>query len=336
MKLGKMIVTGIAMTFAFSSLFFGGTSGCGSGSEAASTPTDSGSGTSSGTGTASTASLSTVPSVDISNLDLSTTTSSSSSLSAAALRTGDNDDMEALDADSSTKKGLAGNMNQIGSASRAGCESNSHKQEVIRMGQQAQLERCYPEAMEKAGLITIPTGSYAYYQIVPPAEAKQGSSKACDGIPAERTDEIAACKKGGDGPANSTMNLRIGRIDGSLQIDMCNDTTLVDESTYGASGSKYTADVTHQQSFNGNSNAMNFAGTIDLGTDGKVTNGIPDLGTTGSASVTSRMNGGPGSGSIAFVADGATKSNKVSGGFLGGFKDQRSGLSTSFTGKVYS
>lgn len=66
----------------------------------------------------SVASLTTVPSLDLSEMDISQTSASSSSVSSRFV--------------------LDGEL-EVGSPSRAGCETNMHKLEIFRMSQQAQL-----------------------------------------------------------------------------------------------------------------------------------------------------------------------------------------------------
>jgi len=313
-------------------LFLGGTSGCGS----ATSSSDSSSG---GTTTASTATLSSVPSVDISNLDVSQSSSSSSKLEVAALKA--NGMLELPEADSSTDatKGLAQNK-AAGDSSRAGCEADSQKKEMIRHSQQAQLERCYPEAMESAGLITIPTGSSAFYSITPPDDSKEQRKKGCDGIPADHKDEKAACQNG-EGPGTNGILLKIGRsADGKeLDVDMCEgkegSAKLANEGTYSTSGSKYTTIATHCGSWGGNNECGALNMTVDLGTTGKVSDGLVTLG-DGTGTADANMSGGFGSGTMHFQALGSDSSNILSGIFKASFIDTRANVTNSFTGKTYA
>lgn len=316
-------------------LFFGGAGGCGGGSSSSSS--DGGSGTS--PGAASTASLSAVPSVDISNIDYTTSPSSSSSLVLEDSSEGsDEAALTIKNATDGSKKGLGQNLNAVGNSSRAGCEANMHKKEIKRHGKQNALDFCYIKAMEKAGLVSIPKdGTSAFYAVVPPKDIGDKQEKSCDNIPKERTEEIAACKKGGEGPGTDGMKVRITQSGKELQIDMCEGKTptLVNEASYSADGAKYTVKTTRIGTFNGHTEKSSFDASIDLGTTGKVTNGIPDLG-DGTATATSTMDGGFGNGTITFAAAGASKSVTISGAFKGKFKEPRTGLETSFTGKAYS
>ncbi|GEM_PF-3446223 len=318
-------------------LFFGGAGGCGSSSSSSDSGSTSsgGSGTSSGTGSASTASLSAVPSVDISNIDYSTSPSSSSSL---VLEDSDEASLTIKNATDSPKTGLGQNFNAVGNPSRAGCEANMHKKEIRRHGKENALDFCYVKAMEKASLITIPKdGTAALYAIVPPKDIGDKQGKSCDNIPKEHTEEIEACKKGGEGPGTDGMKVKIAQVGKELQIDMCEGKTptLTNEATYAVDGSKYIVKTARIGNFNGHKEKSSFDATIDLGTTGKVTDNIPDLG-DGTATATSIMDGGFGSGTITFGAAGSTKSVTVSGVFKGKFKEPRTGLETSFTGKAYS
>ncbi len=314
-------------------LHFGGMWGCGGSSSSSSSDSGGGSGTGTSSGEASTASLATVPSVDISNLDVSQSSSSSSSLT-AGLVVNESKETSADD----KKKGLA-QEKAVGDSSRAGCETNAHKNEMVRNSQQVQLDRCYAEAMETAGLITIPTGSFALYSITPPSEAKDNQGKACDGIPADHTDEVAACKSGGEGPGAEGMLVRIGRFDKDLRVDLCQgkegSAALTSESTYGANGSIYTISAIHKDTWGGHAESNKFDATVDLGTTGKVTDGIVSLG-DGTATANASMDGGFGNGTLHFEALGADSSNIVSGVFAASFTDPRAKVKNTFTGKTYS
>ncbi|MBI2288123.1 MAG: hypothetical protein HYU83_03980, partial [Chloroflexi bacterium] len=234
--------------------------GCGGGSSGT---TSSGGGTSdSGTGVASVDSLSALPTVDLSQYDSSTSTSAN--LSALLSKS--------LSASKGISKGFGEGLRDVGKSSRAGCEANMHKKEAIRMSQSVALDRCYPEAMEAAGFITIPTGSRNCYSITPPEESAEERAQKCADIPAEYEDQKAACEAGSEG-ASGGLKMRIGKIDDELQIDMFEGASLVDEATYGASGDTYTANVVRIGNWGGNLESSSFAMTIDLGAAGSVTDG---------------------------------------------------------------
>lgn len=285
-----------------------------------------------GAGTATVESLASLPTVDLSQYDSST--SASADLAALAQRS------------LGFSKRLGDNLDALGGFSRAGCECDMNKKEVFRQSQMCQLDRCYVEAMETAGFITIPiitttppdSSSYAYYSITPPEVSAEERVARCAGIPAGRTEERAACEAGNEGPGSKGIKLKIGRIGNELQIDMCEgDATLVNnEATYSASGSEYTANVTRIGTFGGKSESSKFGMTVDIGATGTVTNGVVTLGDTGSVSATGQMNGGFGSGAITFERLGSDSSNKIRGAFTGGFTDPFSNTVTSFTSKVYS
>ncbi len=333
----RTIFSGLLIgSFITVSLYMGGIGGCGS---TAASGTGGGGGGSSGgeetatnPGEASVATLATVPSVDISNLDFSAATTASASVSKLPR-------MKTKNA-SSEKKGLGKNYNQVGNPSRAGCEANMHKQEIIRHSQQAQLDRCYAEAMETAGLITIPADTYARYDIHPPEDDEAQRGRMCDGIPEERTEERERCESGDEGPGAEGIKVRVGRFGNELRIDLCEgDGGLVNEATFTADGSVYTIDVTRIGDFNGHEESANFNAIVDLGSTGRVVDGIVDLG-DGNVTANSCMDGGFGNGCITFQAIGDDPTlgnyNVVSGIFKGAFREPRSGVKTTFTGKAYS
>lgn len=316
-------------------LFMGGVAGCGGGGESSSSATDT---TSGGTtaGQASASSLSTVPSVDVSNLDYTTSSSSAAKLEVEP-------DQAGLVMKSA--QGL-GNTNAVGNSSRAGCEQNVHKKEILRHSKQATIPFCYARAMEKAKLVVIPSdGTYAYYQVKPPEGSADDFKKSCDKIPPDHKKEIEECKKGaGAEGAQGGMKLRLKKSTSgdtkSLEMDMCEGKdakSVTEELTYSAKGAIYTATAVRSGSFNGHTDKSAFSATIDLGTTGKVADGIPDLG-DGNATATASMDGGFGSGRMTFKATGASKAVTISGLFEGGFKEQRSGsrFESKFTGKTYA
>lgn len=292
--------------------------GCG-GSSSAVAP--GGGGGDSGAGTATLDSLNTVPSADLSNLDLSASAGSANL---------------AVPISKSVGKTWGEEMREVGKTSRAGCEANMHKQEMIRMSQMVQISRCYPEAMEAAGFITIPTGSYNYYALTAPEDQGQ-ETKVCETIPSQDAERKAACE-GGDGGSmgGKEMKMRIGKIDGALQIDMCEGGSLIEEATHSASGSVYNITAIHSRPTAGISEKSRFEIAVDLGTDGYVTDGVVTLGSTGTATAIGRMVGGFGSGLMNFEAVGSDSSNKVYGAFAGSFTDPFTQAASSFTGKVYS
>lgn len=303
--------------------------GCGGGGGSAAVVPDDGE---AGGGTASVQTLSALPTVDLSSYDSSS--SASASISALAPKSFASAELsEGLSA-----KVFGDKAREVGGSSRAGCESNMHKKEVFRMSQAAQLDRCYPEAMEKIGLISIPAGSYAYYQITPPEKNDSEKGAMCDGIPAERTEEKAACEQGSDGPGGKTMLMRVGRFDNDLRVDMCQSGALENEATYTASGSQYTASIVRKGNFGGRNESSSFSMLVDLGASGSVTDSIVTLGADGLVSATGRMIGGNGNGTISFDRNGtgASAYNIVKGAFNGGFTDPFSGTATSFTGKTYA
>lgn len=300
--------------------------GCGGGAAS--------SGGSSTGGTATAGSLSSVPSSDLSTVD--TTTGVSSSLSSVPKSLSISKDLGS----GNVSKGLGENFDAVGATSRAFCEANMQKREIFREGQMTQLSRCYPEAMERAGFITIPNGSKALYKISPPEI--DDKTKFCDEIPAFETERKAACLSGdGGGPGGGNILLRIGIIDGELQIDECEGNTgaekLVHEASYGVTGSVYTANVSQQDTWQGNTTEkMEFSMSVDLGASGKVSNGTVSLGSSGTATATAEHNGSFGKGTMTFAANAADKSTTIKGVFVGEFKDPLSGGSNSFTGKVFS
>lgn len=275
--------------------------------------------------------LASIPSLDLSQYDSSASASANlaKSVSKSASKS----------VSLNTTKAFGNASGQVGTSSRAGCEQNMHKQEVFRMSQMAQLDRCYPEAMEKVGLIAaIPTGSYAYYRIAPPDMGADQKTGMCDDIPAERTREKENClEQANKGGSQKLMLMRLGKIDSQLQIDMCQGSpaTQVNSATYGASGSLYNASVVRIGSFGGETESGSFSVSVDIGTSGKVENNVVTIGENGYVSANGQMNGKFGSGSINFER--ATDSSvKISGAFAGAFEDPFSGTRSEFTGKTYA
>lgn len=316
--MGKKLLT--AVMFAMGLCLF---AACGGGSSGtAETPAETGGGGGE-TGVASVDSLSSLPSVDLSQYD-----SSASSANIAA----------PVSKSLSLAKRFGEDQLQLGGTSRAGCEQNMHKQEVFRMSQMSQLDRCYPEAMERAGLITIPTGSYAYYRIIPPDMGDEQKTGMCDDIPAERVQDRERCmEESAQSGDKKTILMRLGVVDSQLQIDMCegDPATQMNSATYGANGSLYTATVVRRGVFQGEVEGGSFNLSVDIGTSGKVEDGVITIGDNGFVSAAGTMNGKFGSGNINFER--ATDSSiKISGAFAGGFTDPFSGTETSFTGKTYS
>ena len=298
-----------------------------------SSTSSSGGGGSGGAGTASVDSLSSVPSNDLSSLDASTS-SASIALQKSFSKSFSTSKSESVDL--SVGKGLEDkDFRKEGGSSRAGCETNMQKQEIFAASQRVQLSRCYPEAMEKAGMITIPKDSLALYEVIPPEFEDNQASGMCDDIPEFDTKRREGCleeanRRKTKGDANN-IRMRLGIIGGELQIDFCEGGSKNFEGSYSASGSVYTARAKHIGSWQGNTEKDDFSMTVDLGTTGKVTSGAVTLG-DGNATATGQHEGGFGSGKIIFAANSA--GNTVKGAFKGGFTDALSGKATSFTGKT--
>ncbi|PIR17860.1 MAG: hypothetical protein COV46_02385 [Deltaproteobacteria bacterium CG11_big_fil_rev_8_21_14_0_20_49_13] len=308
MKIKKLV----GMTAAIAMVAFFASCGGGSSSGSPTSPGD----------TASVKALSDIPTLDLSSYD----SSNSGSANLAKLPK------------ANIAKTFGEGMRKEGGSSRAGCEANMHKNEIFRMSQQVQLDRCYPKAMEAAGLITIPTGSYAYYQIKKPQETEEDRGKMCEGV--TREEEKAKCMEGGEGPGNGGMKIRIGNIDSELQIDMCEGAegseSLVHEATYGASGSVYTAGVVRIGAWGGHEEKGKFLVSLDLGTTGTVVDEVPTLGSDSTLGAEGWMSGGFGSGHIDFEYVGTDSSNKIIGAFGGEFSDPFTNTSSIFDGKTYA
>jgi hypothetical protein len=271
-----------------------------------------------GTGTASTASLSSLPSVDLSNYDYS------GGGSAKIL----------------AKTGIGENIGKTGSKSRAGCEADAHRAHIIMESKMAQLDRCYPEAMEAAGEIIIPDGSYAYYKILVPDHPEEidGFIKFNPKYKLAKSSEPPA-----GGPRGGTMLLRIGRGLGSglneMHIDMCTEgtgaATRMSESTYAASGSVYNASVVRKGSFGDEDDSFNMAFELEVDAV-SVSNGIADLGSSGSVKATGRFIDPWGRGQINYQAEASTRTNIIYGGFGAEFVDDYLGGTQKFDDKMYS
>lgn len=240
-------------------------------------------------GTATVASLSSLPSVDLSNYDYS-----SSGGSAMIAK---------VEAASSSAQ-----------SSRAGCEANSQKDNAIKQSMMAQLSRCYPEAMEAGGLISIPTGSYGYYRIAVP-----------------KSDDFSV-------NSEKTMYMRLGRFgEGSiLHVDMCQDrgsgAAQNDSSTYTASGSDYIVNVVHAETHG----EFSFSGSFDVTFKGAtVTNGTVAFDAAGEVLADGVFIDNFGKGRMHFGAFPADEHNEIQGIFHNSFTDPTFGTQD-FESKVYA
>lgn len=297
--------------------------GCGGGGGGgAASPTPGGE----GDGEATVQTLSALPSLDLSTYDEST--SSSSNLTAPISK-------------GISAKGLSlkygEDMHAVGKSSRAGCETNIHKQEIFRMSQQIQVGRCYPKVMEKIGLIEIPNGGYNFYAITPPEGSEEDLDKMCEGIPEEATQEREKCLAGeGGNKGGEEMKMRIGIINNELHIDMCEGGVLREEMTWAAAGSVYTGVAVHADDFLGHMEMGRAAIAVDIGDTGKVEDEMVTFSSDGTVSATTNMMGAFGNGRISFESVKADASSKISGAFAGNFTDPYTQRTTTFTGKTYS
>lgn len=160
----------------------------------------------------------------------------------------------------------------------------------------------------------------------------------CEGIPDELEDEKEACESGDHG-APECIVFRTGRIDGKLMADLCfsagqecDELKLEEEMNYEASGSVSTAHVIHEFTFGDEEEKAQVDATIDLGTDGSINDGEIDLGTDGTASITARMTGKWGDGTM--TAQATPSRFVLSGAFEGNFVDPFQDVVTSFSGKA--
>ncbi len=316
----RFLLSMIVTAFVAVPFVMGGAAGCGGGAAASADPVDTGG----GAGEASVASLSTVPTLDLSTLDTSAS-SSSASLSALSAR------VSKLAIVQRDKKFGENNRGE-GQSARAGCEANAHKDEIFRLGQFAQLDRCYPEAMEAAGIFAPIGEGFAYYSLTPPEGDAGDAEKMCDNIPEDRGDERARCLEESSGGPKA-IKIRLGLIGGVLQIDMCESDVLQNEANYAADGSVYTASVTRIGTHMGETDGSTFTMRVDLGTTGTVTDSLVSLG-DGDASASAQMNSRFGNGLISY--DATAVDNAISGAFAGAFTDPFTGVATTFTGKVHS
>lgn len=275
-------------------------------------------------GGGSTDSLSTIPTADVSSYDPSSTSTASSSESVPIPSKS-----KSL---SSVHKGVGASMHEEGESSRAFCEQNMHKQEIFRNSQQIQLPRCFMEAMETAGLFTIPSTGSLVVEVRPPDVRDEDRSKMCANIPAERAKERQACEGGHEGPGGKTIIARVSR-EGGLQLDLCEGGTKDTELTYTQSAADtFGVSAVRIGSWQGNTEQSSFEGSISGVSS--VTNGVVSLADAGKATVTAKMSGGPGSGTTTFEA--TKDSYSLKSAFKGGFTDPFSNTATSFTGKAYA
>lgn len=277
-------------------------------------------------GEASVESLASTPTLDLSQYDGSTS-SSSASVSSRYLRYVEDSGGEGY--------------REVGNPSRAGCEANMHKKEIIRHSQQAALERCYPEAMEEGGMITIPADAFALFSITPPDMDEEGMQGFCDDIPADHLEEKERCESGEDEGVGESIKLRIGRFSGSeLRVDVCfgdpGAEILESEGTYTADGDRYTATVINAHEWSGEIERSK----LDLTVDGisTVTDGIVELAADGTVTAVGDMDGSFGSGRMVFEASraGDATVNKLTGAFNGTFDDFNSGVQVEFSGRVHT
>lgn len=300
---------------------------------------------------ASLASLSAVPTADLSAYDY-TTSDVAASISSGL------DSSVAAKAERVVKSvvkaaGFADSMVEEGSPSRAGCETNIHKNEIFRMSAGAQLDRCYPEAANKvivngAPIMAIPDGSYAYYNL---AFAKQDSmqpsdenrEKMCDDI--RRDEERAACESEmqGEGGGIMSMLMRIGKVDNALRISMCEGAegaeALVNEATYSLVDT-YTTRGTMKRVGNRMGHNEKMSLVYEVKAPEGTTDGSADLGSDGNMYAEAYMSGGFGKGYLYFRADAVDQSNTIKGGFNAVFRDPELGenqnVDASFTGKTHA
>lgn len=291
--------------------------GCGSSGSSGS----SSSGGSSGSA-ASADSLKTVPTADVSAVDPTATTTASSDESLPEPSTS-----KSVGAVSS--KALGSTFREEGGSSRAFCEQQIHKDQVEQMALQVQMPRCFLEAMEEAGAFTVPKTGAVVVKISPPKVKADERNKMCANIPAERTQEIKACKSGDEGPAGKEIIARMSR-DNGLQINICEDGTHDTELTYiQTAADAFSVAAIRKAKFMGHDEQMSFTG--DITGIASITDAVPTLSSAGRYNVTAKMVGGPGSGvtNLIFEDDSYT----LKSAFKGGFTDPFSGRATSFTGK---
>ncbi|MBI2083271.1 MAG: hypothetical protein HYT76_06840 [Deltaproteobacteria bacterium] len=299
----------------------GGIWGCGStGATRGTTGTTDGGTGETEAGVASVSSLQTIPSADVSSLDPSLKSASSSS----ALK----------------MKSTA--ISESEGFSRHGCEADMHKREAIRITGEAEISKCYIKAMEKLDLIEIGDEVYNYYVIKPEMEfedappslkAQADGEDICDTISDDDTEKKKACESGEiDTGAPEEIKARCGIFSGDLRCDLCFNGALEEEMHYKGDGAIYTGGVRHQfTDFGSEVEKGKIDVTINLGTTGKIKDGLFDAGTDGKAEVTACMDGRWGTGCMSVEAN-ATEF--VLGGVFSGSYTDFDGFTTSFEGKA--
>jgi len=288
----------------------------------------------SGGGVATTSSLTSVPSTDITSIDYSTSSTSSSSLRQAWAVKSD------VMAETGGPKFLGEGLADTGSNSRAGCEYNMMKKEIKREGFMQAQAKCAADAMSSAGLIDMPeAGASVTYLIDPPDITEDQQDNFCDDI--EIAEQKTRCEagEGGHGPGGDILMTLSRASDGELSIDVCEEGVKIMEGEYTTSGSVYTVDV--RSIFagffeEGGDEKMRFSGTIDVGSNGSVTDSVVSLGTDGTAEITVRHVGSFGSGRMIFTADGTSKENEIKAYWSGSFTDPNSNTTNSFEDKIYA
>ena len=301
--------------FLLISLSLGGAAGCGGASGSG----GSGGGGSTADDVAAASSVSNLPSLDVSDYDLTTASGTS------ALKIKDS-------------------HVPTGEFSMAGCESNRHKDEMIRMTKELESTQCMVKQAGELGVITVPTNSYAYYNFTPPdPEDFGGPPPALKKIEEgedfgerefERREMKARmglfCEDDSGAPADLAAD---GSCPGTLRfkMDMCEDGSLSMEMRYAISDSNYTGTVVHQFRHGGDLEGQTEQGRITVDVDTTPT-GTFDF---SSALITGTFNGIFGEGAMSFAADADLLTNTVQGAFTSSFTDP-SGNSVSNTGTIAS
>lgn len=296
--------------------------------------------TTDGTTTADVSSISNVPSMNLSAYDNTTSTSGTASLNSLYLSASDDDDE--LAPTYSVGEGIG----QEGSRSTAFCQVNMQKEEVFRTGAILAGDLCSVQTLEKYGVITVPTDgtrSIFHFDFSDDEfeETAEEQAAKCDDIPEENLDEKEWCLSEETQDADDSMMLRVGVIDGTLEIDFCDgasgsETLQIEANAKAADDKTYVVSSTETDDWGGYENWATIAATIS--DFEQVIDGDVEFNDDSSIAAEITTHGGYGTGTIHFEAHGAkgTGHNIVKGAFEGNYDDQATGTTQEFTGKVYA
>lgn len=258
-----------------------------------------GSASPSGTPTDVTSSIDAV-SVDISNLDASQQASAGASISVD----------KSLGA--TAHKGIG---KDEGDDSRSGCELNSLKKDVGRIGKQADAVLCYMGTVQAQIPAFVVDSTQRYYSITVPA------------------------MKGEENEGSFSMLMRIQKSDGTLMFDMCNGSTptLSEEFTFSQSGLSTSVVGYHHFAGENSGPGSGFEDSAGFSLTAVLKDtatGDMDYTNLDSGSLIGKFDGHYGSAEITFGKLAGQDVNTISGVFLGQFGPSNDSFTAQIVGKT--